>query len=70
MQYSSKHTNTEVLGAGLEERVLGALARLGGKGGRGGLLTGLGLRGLVIETNISEMIDSNEAAAMSMYPEL
>ena len=47
------HTDTEVLGAGLEERVLlGLGAFAGAEGSGGGLLTGgLGLGRLVIETD-------------------
>lgn len=45
------HTNTEVTRSGLEERVLGRRLGLAArpKGRCGGLLSGLGLRGLVIE---------------------
>ncbi len=44
-------TDTEVLGTGFKERVLGSLGGLAGpEGCRGGLLTGLLGLGLVIET--------------------
>ena len=64
-------TNAEVLGASLEEGVLRGLAGLARKGSSGGLLSGLGvgLR-LVIETSISDMLSSKEAAVTSMNPEL
>lgn len=46
------HTDTEVLGVALEERVFLGLASLGGEGGSRGLLAGSGFGGfgLVIET--------------------
>ena len=47
----SSHTNTEVLGLRLEERVLLRLGGLAGsEGGSSGLLSGLGFGRLVIET--------------------
>ena len=45
-----EHTNTKVLGTGLEKRVLGGLARLAGEGSSSGLLSGLFCGCLVIET--------------------
>ena len=45
------HTDTEVLGVALEERVFLDFAGLRGEGGGSGLLTGLGLGRLVIETD-------------------
>ena len=66
-------TDTEVLGARLEERVLrrlGVLTRAEGVGS--GLLASLGgLGGLVIETGIiSDTCDSMKAVAASVNPEL
>ena len=65
-----RHTNTEVLGASLEERVLSVLAGLAGEGGSSGLLSGLGGLGLVIETNISNMINGGQAVIVSVNSEL
>ena len=65
-------TNTEVLGARFEERVLLDLGTLAGaEGRRGGLLSGLSGLGLVIETSLSaRLYAACKAAAVAVHPEL
>lgn len=62
------HTNTEVLGSGLEERVLLSLGALAGaERSGGGLLTGgLGFGGLVIETDTLALCENSMNTAVAL----
>ena len=71
-QKTGRLTDTEVLGSGLEERVLLDLGAFAAEGGGGGLLgSGLGFGGLVIETRrLARLSAARNTAAVAAHSEL